>query len=121
MIIGLISDTHIAFPDEKLPTQIKDALRGVDMILHAGDIWIPSVLDELETIAPVTAAWGDDDIKKELGDDRRMMEGHALNLEGVNLWLIHIKPRYGLIDPDIGGYHSTNCDENINDQSLSHY
>ncbi len=99
MLIGLLSDTHIAVPSQTLPPQIKDTFSGVDLILHAGDIWIPSVLDELESIAPVMAAWGDDDMKGDLGDDNRMMKGHTLTLEGVTLWLTHIKPRYSLINP----------------------
>ncbi|MFC1874187.1 YfcE family phosphodiesterase [Chloroflexota bacterium] len=114
MLIGLISDTHIDFHDGTLPTQIKGAFRGVDMILHAGDIWIPSVLDELETIAPVIATWGDDDMEVDLGNDTRMMRGNALHLEGISIWLSHLKPNYRLIDPDVGVYPSTHSDENIN-------
>jgi len=100
LLIGLISDTHIAFPNEKLPPQIKDAFPGVDLILHAGDIWIPSVLDELESIAPVMAAWGDDDMPADLGGDSRMLKGYSLILEGVTLWITHVKPRFALLDPD---------------------
>ncbi len=99
LLIGLISDTHIGVPSETLPPQVKDALSSVDLILHAGDIWIPSVLDELESIAPVMAAWGDDDMEADIGDDCRMMKGHSLLLEGVTLWLTHIKPLYTLINP----------------------
>jgi putative phosphoesterase len=99
LLIGLISDTHIATPDEKLPSQIQTAFDGVDLILHAGDIWVPSVLDELEAIAPVKAAWGDDDIEADLGGDARMMEERILSLAGITLWLTHIKPPYGLIVP----------------------
>ena len=106
LLIGLISDTHIAFPHEKLPPQIGDALRGVDLILHAGDIWIPSVLDELEVVAPVKAAWGDDDMPADLGNDRRMMDGYCLLLEDVSLWLTHVKPRYALLDPDKESYQA---------------
>lgn len=100
MLIGLISDTHIDYPSAALPRQVKDALRGVDLILHAGDIWIRPVLDDLETVAPVMAAWGDDDIELDLGNDSRMLDGHSLLLGGINLWLTHIKPRYGLINPN---------------------
>jgi len=100
LLVGLISDTHIAFTSEKLPPQIKDAFRGVELILHAGDIWIPRVLDELETIAPVKAAWGDDDLQEDLGSDRRMIKGRALFLDGVTLWLTHIKPHYELLVPE---------------------
>ncbi|MFH0769707.1 MAG: metallophosphoesterase family protein [Chloroflexota bacterium] len=97
MLIGLLSDTHINSPNETLPPQLKAAFRGVDLILHAGDIWIPSVLDELESIAPVFAAWGDDDMEADLGGDSRMMKGQALHLDDVTIWLAHIKPRSALI------------------------
>jgi len=100
LLIGLISDTHIAFPDEKLPPQVVDALRGVDLILHAGDIWIPSVLDELEAAAPIKAAWGDDDLKVDLGHDDRMMKERSLRLDGVHIWVTHEKPRYALLNPE---------------------
>ena len=111
MLVGLLSDTHIAFPYESLPPQIKSAFRGVDLILHAGDIWIPSVLDELESIAPVMAAWGDDDMEADLGADSRMMKGRTLHLDGVTLWLSHVKPRYGLINPQEEAYPSRRNDE----------
>ena len=61
MRIGLISDTHIPYDAEAIPPQVKELFRGVDLILHAGDIYSSSVLDELEEIAPVLAARGDDD------------------------------------------------------------
>ncbi len=99
MLIGLLADTHIAFPHEALPPQVVSAFSGVDLILHAGDIWIPSVLDELESIAPVKAAWGDDDMEADLGGDSRMMVGHSLAVDGVTFWLTHVKPRYGLLNP----------------------
>jgi putative phosphoesterase len=56
MRIGLISDTHGALRPEVLPL-----FRGVDHILHAGDVGLPSVLTDLATIAPVTAVWGNTD------------------------------------------------------------
>ena len=115
MLIGLLSDTHIAFPSGRLPTQIRSAFRGVDLILHAGDIWIPSVLDELETIAPVVAAWGDDDMEADLGRDKRMMKGHTLFFDGVNFWLTHIKPPYGVINPKEAAYPPWRTNENPND------
>jgi hypothetical protein len=99
MLIGLISDSHIAWPQQSWPSQIKEKLRGVDLILHAGDIWIPWVLDELETVAPVLAAQGDDDLEEDIGNDKRLSKRQILNYEGVSLWVQHIKPRYGQIDP----------------------
>lgn len=115
MLIGLLSDTHIAFPSETLPHQIKGAFNGVDLILHAGDIWIPSVLDELESIAPVMAAWGDDDMEADLGGDNRMVKGQAMLIEGVTLWLTHVKPRYALLNPKEEPYPSRSSPEEPED------
>ncbi len=106
MLIGLISDTHIDSRITKLPSQIRDTFKNVDLILHAGDIWIPSVLDELESIAPVKAAWGDDDMKSDLGDDSRMMQGRSLILDNTTIWLTHILPPYGIINPQEESYSS---------------
>ncbi len=88
MLIGLISDTHIPDHVKELPAQLKEAFRGVDLILHAGDIYIISVLDELERLAPVLAALGDDDLRS-MTSDRRVESRHILNLDGVTIWLIH--------------------------------
>lgn len=106
MLIGLISDTHIASLNEKLPLQVRTAFSGVDLILHAGDIWVPSVLDELESIAPVKAAWGDDDMEADLGGDSRMLKENSLSLDGFIVWVMHIKPPYGLISPRDGHFTS---------------
>ena len=54
--IGVIADTHGLVRPEALA-----ALRGVDRILHAGDIGGPEVLRALEAVAPVTAVRGNND------------------------------------------------------------
>jgi putative phosphoesterase len=91
MLIGLISDTHIPDHAKALPDQLKEALLGVDLILHGGDIYSVSVLDELEQIAPVLAAEGDDDFSI-TAKDRRVKYKHILDIDGINIWLIHQKP-----------------------------
>lgn len=91
MRIGLISDTHMPEVAQALPPQIAEVFRDVDLILHAGDIYTLSVLDELESIAPVLAAKGDDDSGDMLAD-RRVKWKHVLKLEGQTLWLIHYMP-----------------------------
>ena len=56
MLIGLIADTHgLVRPD------VHVALAGVELILHAGDVGDDAILDELETIAPVLAVYGNTD------------------------------------------------------------
>jgi uncharacterized protein len=60
--IGVISDTHGLLREEALA-----ALAGSDLIIHAGDVGKPEILDQLRTVSPVitvkgnvdTGAWGD--------------------------------------------------------------
>lgn len=86
--IGLLSDTHIM--GHELPRQLEQVFRGVALILHAGDIVYPRVLDELERMGPVLAAKGDED--PENLSDPRVRDSHFLTLGGLSLWLIHILP-----------------------------
>jgi len=65
-----------------------EALQGVDLILHAGDIYSLPILDRLETIAPILAAEGDDD-PFESTNDPRMKPEHFVTVEGVTIWLSH--------------------------------
>ena len=51
--VGLVSDTH-----GLLRRSVILALHGVDLILHAGDIGKPEVLDGLSAVAPVIAVRG---------------------------------------------------------------
>ena len=91
MRIGLITDTHIPVAAEELPSQVAEAFQGVDLILHAGDVYRTSVLDDLERIAPVLAASGDDDPIDTLRDERVKLK-HVLQFEGRTLWLVHERP-----------------------------
>lgn len=54
--IGVISDTHGLLRDEAL-----DALAGCDLLLHAGDVGDPDILERLARIAPVRAVRGNTD------------------------------------------------------------
>ena len=56
--IGLISDTHGLLRKEAV-----EALRGSELILHAGDVGKPEILEELRKIAPVVAVRGNVDIE----------------------------------------------------------
>lgn len=91
MRIGLISDTHIPEVTNTLPTQLKDVFQDVDLIMHAGDIYTVSVLDELERLAPVIAAEGDDDYP-DVHRDPRVKNRHIMSINGVTVWLTHIRP-----------------------------
>jgi putative phosphoesterase len=56
MRVGVISDTH-----GLLRPQALAALDGSDLILHAGDVGDPTVLDALGQLAPVRAVRGNND------------------------------------------------------------
>ncbi len=96
MRIGLLADTHIPEAAQALPPEIAQAFRGVELVLHAGDIYITKVLDELECIAPVVAAEGDDDYYPTVADER-VKARHVLKLEGQTIWLVHQNPYYYLL------------------------
>ena len=55
-IIGLISDTHGLLRPEALR-----ALKGSDLIIHAGDVGGPEILEELGRLASVVAVKGNVD------------------------------------------------------------
>lgn len=93
-LIGLLSDTHIPVDARVLPNQIEEVFHDVDLILHGGDIYETSVLDELERIAPVLAAEGDDDDYDVTGD-KRVKKKHTLTVDGVNISLAHSEPGLG--------------------------
>ncbi|MFN3595837.1 MAG: metallophosphoesterase family protein [Rubricoccaceae bacterium] len=82
MTIGLVSDTHGYYHPA-----LDDVLRGVDLILHAGDVGAVDVLDRLEALAPVRAVYGNID-----GQDvrRRAPEHFRGTIGGVRLWMTHI-------------------------------
>lgn len=55
-LIGLISDTH-----GLVRPQVHEALAGVELILHAGDVGGDDILRELSLIAPVETVYGNTD------------------------------------------------------------
>lgn len=59
MRIGVISDTHIPSMGPEPPAEVVRAFDGVDLILHAGDIYTHDCIEWLERIAPVhaTSSW----------------------------------------------------------------
>lgn len=58
MRIGLLADTHVPYRMPEIPEPVAAALRGVDLILHAGDVDEPWALAPLEALAPVHAVRG---------------------------------------------------------------
>ena len=86
MRIGLIADTHLPSTIREPWPEVAVAFQGVDLILHAGDIVTPRVLDWLEAIAPVLAALGNNDFDL---DDPRVKPTHSLDVEGWRIGMLH--------------------------------
>ena len=80
-LIGLISDTHGLIRPQALA-----ALKGVDLIIHAGDVGKPEVLKALKTIAPLVAIKGN--IDKDAWADL-LPETKALKIGVEQLYVIH--------------------------------
>jgi hypothetical protein len=81
MLIGVISDTHGLLRPEAVA-----ALRGVEHILHAGDVGDVAILDELRKIAPVTAIRGNVDIS---GACANLPATDVVELGGKLFYLVH--------------------------------
>jgi hypothetical protein len=86
MRIGLLSDTHLPNERRNLWDEVRTAFEGVDLILHAGDIVHPMVLDWLQEIAPVLAAQGNNDWG---WSDARMSPVQLMDVAGWRLAMVH--------------------------------
>jgi putative phosphoesterase len=81
MLIGVISDTHGLLRPEAVA-----ALRGVEHILHAGDVGDSAILDALREIAPVTAIRGNVDVS---GACAELPATDVAELGGRLFYLVH--------------------------------
>jgi len=79
-LVGLISDTH-----GLIRPGVHDALEGVELILHAGDVGGPEILDEMRLIAPIKAVFGNTDP----AGDPTLADRIDLQLGGVRIHVSH--------------------------------
>jgi len=94
-MIGVISDTHGLLRPEAM-----EALRGVEHILHAGDVGDPTILDSLRELAPVTAISGNVDVE---GPCSRLPATEVVTLHGHTFYMLH--DRHALdLDPAAAGF-----------------
>ena len=94
-MIGVISDTHGLLRPEAL-----EALRGVEHILHAGDVGDPGILDSLRELAPVTAISGNIDVE---GPCSHLPATEVVTLHGRTFYMLH--DRHALdLDPAAAGF-----------------
>ena len=80
-VIGVISDTH-----GLLRPEVSKAFAGVRLILHAGDIGKPEIVEELKSIAPVVAVRGNNDKGSWA---RTIPESELADVAGVRIYIIH--------------------------------
>lgn len=94
-VVGVISDTHGLMRPQAL-----DALRGSELIVHAGDIGSPAVLEALSAIAPVTAIRGNNDRDAWA---RKLPDTTAVEVEDTWLYVLHDVHELDL-DPRAAGF-----------------
>jgi putative phosphoesterase len=82
--VVVLADTHLRSGSTRtMPVAAMGHLRKADVILHAGDVLEPWVLDDLADLAPVHAVLGNNDHGVEL-PERRIVE-----IGGVAVGMVH--------------------------------
>src|SRR5436309_8655324 len=110
--IGVISATHGLVRPEALR-----ALAGTELIVHAGDVGAPEVLDALRAVAPVVAVRGNNDRGRWA---RALAETEVVEHAGRTLYVLHdlheldLDPRAAGFDAVIGGYSNKGSVERSN-------
>ena len=93
MLIGVVADSHVGEFLTRMPDAALEALEGCDLLLHAGDLSVPAVLDELGSFAPVLAVRGDHDRLDGLG----LPETLVVTAGGHRIGVVHGN-RHRLVD-----------------------
>ena len=94
--IGLISDTHGLLRPQGLR-----ALEGSELIIHAGDVGDPEILEALKTLAPVFAVRGNVDTEPWAV---ALPETEVIELEPATIYVLHDVHALDL-DPVAAGFH----------------
>ena len=94
--IGLISDT-----DGLLRPEALRALEGSDLIVHAGDVGDPEILQALKTLAPVFAVRGNVDTDPWA---QALPETEVIETDPVTIYVLHDVHTLDL-DPAAAGFH----------------
>jgi putative phosphoesterase len=111
--IALVADTHIPTTIPELPFPLLEHLKGVDLILHAGDLVCMEVLEALRKVAKTIAVRGNAD---EPDVVRQLPYKQSLTLAGTSIGLIHgnqppeiereyLKPEYDYDSPPVRGFY----------------
>ena len=84
MLVAVIADTHIPRRAKKLPDALTPHLERADLILHAGDLMDPALLDELAVHAPIKAVRGNLD-----PPEAELPETVEFDFGGLSIAMIH--------------------------------
>ena len=84
MRIGVLADTHHPEFLDRLPRRLFETFKGVDLILHAGDVGGRETLDRLAELAPVQAVRGDHD-----GGLAELPRERLVEAEGRRIGVVH--------------------------------
>jgi putative phosphoesterase len=93
--VGVVADTHCPEFVEKLPSRIFEALEGVDLLLHAGDINSEQTLAALGRLAPVEAVRGDHDPSLQA-----LPVSREVTVEGKRIVVVHGQRSRWLEEPN---------------------
>ncbi|MEE9219591.1 MAG: metallophosphoesterase family protein [Acidobacteriota bacterium] len=94
-LIGLISDTHGLLRREAV-----NALRGSDLIIHAGDIVKPEILESLKAMAPTVAVRGNCDAGRWT---EAVADTEVVEIGGISIYVLHDLEILDL-EPEAGGF-----------------
>jgi putative phosphoesterase len=97
MLLGIISDTH-----GLLRLEAVEALRGVSLILHGGDVGAPEILARLKAVAPVVAVRGNVDMEPWAEE---LPPSTVVDANGVSLYMLHNLRDLDL-KPEAAGFHA---------------
>lgn len=92
--IGVISDTHGLLRPEAV-----DALKGVERIIHGGDVGGEDILDDLSAIAPVTVVRGNTDYQSWAA---RLPATELVEVGGRSIYVVHDIADLN-VDPAVAG------------------
>lgn len=103
--IGVVSDTH-----GLLRPEVISVFKDSDLIIHAGDIGNPQVLDGLKAISKVIAIRGNNDKGKWAN---RLPDTDVVAVRGISIYIIHDIKEFNL--------EPTAADINVVISGHSHY
>jgi putative phosphoesterase len=84
LLLGVISDTHLL--EASIPERVLEAFQGADLIVHAGDVVVMPVIDQLSTLAETVSVRGNmdrGDLARSLPDKR------VIDVKGFKIGLTH--------------------------------